>query len=400
MTRSSAGLKLAALTMMLILLTIVFAAYLGYRGAVKEAIEPSVSVSVQSGRAGLVMQRGALVKLNGVEVGTVDAVRETKGEAVVDLKLRGDAAKTIPADVEAAIAATTIFGSKMVTLTPPGSPSGDVISDGAVISASSVTVEVNSVFESLTSVMVASQPDKLNTTLGALSTALNGRGEQLGATIGDLDAVLSSVAPLTPTLRSDLASGAVTAGALGDSSPDLVATLAALTTTANTVTDKSGPLTRALQALTGTANTVEAVLAENSDALPGTLRSLVPTTNLLREYSPEFSCFLKGADVARVAAEQVSGGNGRTMLLNSTVLFGVAPYTYDEDLPAVRASGGPRCGALPVVTDDAIPTPYLVADSGSNPFRAGTTSPVLDPTSIIDFLPDGLMAPRPSGTGP
>ncbi|MGB6180632.1 MAG: MCE family protein [Rhodococcus sp. (in: high G+C Gram-positive bacteria)] len=400
MTRSSAGLKLAALTMMLILLTIVFAAYLGYRGAVKEAIEPSVSVSVQSGRAGLVMQRGALVKLNGVEVGTVDAVRETKGEAVVDLKLRGDAAKTIPADVEAAIAATTIFGSKMVTLTPPGSPSGDVISDGAVISASSVTVEVNSVFESLTSVMVASQPDKLNTTLGALSTALNGRGEQLGATIGDLDAVLSSVAPLTPTLRTDLASGAVTAGALGDSAPDLVATLAALTTTANTVTDKSGPLTRALQALTGTANTVEAVLAENSDALPGTLRSLVPTTNLLREYSPEFSCFLKGADVARVAAEQVSGGNGRTMLLNSTVLFGVAPYTYAEDLPAVRASGGPRCGALPVVTDDAIPTPYLVADSGSNPFRAGTTSPVLDPTSIIDFLPDGLMAPRPSGTGP
>ncbi|KQU07002.1 Mce family protein [Rhodococcus sp. Leaf7] len=394
MTQSSARLKGAALLSILLIIGVVAAAYLAYRGTVTEAIMPSVSVSVQSDRAGLVMQRGALVKMNGVEIGTVSQVRRSTRGAVIDLRLRGDIAASVPSDVGATIAATTIFGSKMVTLTAPPSPSARPIADGAVIAASSVTVEVNSVFESLTSVLVASQPEKLNTTLGALSTALNGRGRALGTTIENLDTVLGAVTPLVPTLRRDLRSAAVTSGALGDSAPDLVSILASLTTTARTVTDSTDALGPALTSLTGAATDARTVLAENADGVTATVADLVPTTGLLREYSPEFTCFLQGADIARQAAEKVSGGNGRTMLLNSTVLFGVPAYEYAADLPKVAATGGPRCGALPLLSDNDIPAPYVLADTGSNPFRAATTAPVLDPTSIIDFLPGGLAAPR------
>lgn len=393
MTRPSARLKGAALLSILLIIGVVAAAYLAYRGTVTDAIAPSVSVSVQSDRAGLVMQRGALVKMNGVEIGTVSQVRPSTRGAVIDLRLRGDIAGSVPSDVGATIAATTIFGSKMVTLTAPPSPSAVSIADGAVIAASSVTVEVNSVFESLTSVLVASQPEKLNTTLGALSTALNGRGRALDATIEDLDTVLGVVSPLVPTLRRDLRSAAVASGALGDSAPDLVSTLASLTTTARTVTDSTDVLGPALTSLTGAATDARTVLAENADGVTATVADLVPTTGLLREYSPEFTCFLQGADIARKAAEKVSGGNGRTMLLNSTVLFGVPAYEYATDLPKVAATGGPRCGALPLLADSDIPAPYVRADTGSNPFRAGLTAPVLDPTSIIDFLPGGLAAP-------
>ncbi|MDQ1181716.1 MCE family protein [Rhodococcus sp. SORGH_AS_0301] len=393
MTQSSARLKGAALLSILLIVGVVAAAYLAYRGTVREAIMPSVTVSVQSDRAGLVMQRGALVKMNGVEIGTVSQVRPSTRGAVIDLRLRGDIAGSVPSDVGATVAATTIFGSKMVTLTAPPSPSAVPIADGAVIAASSVTVEVNSVFESLTSVLVASQPEKLNTTLGALSTALNGRGRALGTTIENLDTVLGAVSPLVPTLRRDLRSAAVTSGALGDSAPDLVSTLASLTTTARTVTDSTDVLGPALTSLTGAATDARTVLAENADGVTATVADLVPTTGLLREYSPEFTCFLQGADIARKAAEKVSGGNGRTMLLNSTVLFGVPAYEYATDLPKVAATGGPRCGALPLLSDGDIPAPYVRADTGSNPFRAGTTAPVLDPTSIIDFLPGGLAAP-------
>ncbi|KIQ17523.1 MCE family protein [Rhodococcus sp. MEB064] len=393
MTQSSARLKGAALLSILLIIGVVAAAYLAYRGTVTEAIMPSVSVSVQSDRAGLVMQRGALVKMNGVEIGTVSQVRPSTRGAVIDLRLRGDIARSVPSDVGATIAATTIFGSKMVTLTAPPAPSAVPIADGAVIAASSVTVEVNSVFESLTSVLVASQPEKLNTTLGALSTALNGRGRALGATIEDLDTVLGAVTPLVPTLRRDLRSAAVTSGALGDSAPDLVSTLASLTTTARTITDSTDALGPALTSLTAAATDARTVLAENADGVTATVADLVPTTGLLREYSPEFTCFLQGADIARQAAEKVSGGNGRTMLLNSTVLFGVPAYEYATDLPKVAATGGPRCGALPLLADSDIPAPYVRADTGSNPFRAGLTAPVLDPASIIDFLPGGLAAP-------
>ncbi len=393
MTRPSTRLKGAALLSILLIVGVVAAAYLAYRGTVTDAIAPSVSVSVQSDRAGLVMQRGALVKMNGVEIGTVSQVRPSIRGAVIDLRLRADIAGSVPSDVVATIAATTIFGSKMVTLTAPPAPSAVPIADGAVIAASSVTVEVNSVFESLTSVLVASQPEKLNTTLGALSTALNGRGRALGTTIENLDIVLGAVTPLVPTLRRDLRSAAVTSSALGDSAPDLVSTLASLTTTARTVTDSTDVLGPARTSMTEAATDARTVLAENADGVTATVAALVPTTRLLREYSPEFTCFLQGADVARQAAEKVSGGNGRTMLLNSTVLFGVPAYEYATDLPKVAATGGPRCGALPLLSDSDIPAPYVRADTGSNPFRAGLTAPVLDPASIIDFLPGGLAAP-------
>ena len=51
---------------------------------------------------------------------------------------------------------------------------------GQVLDAKHVTVEINTVFEQLTSVLSKIEPEKLNETLGAIATALNGRGEKIG----------------------------------------------------------------------------------------------------------------------------------------------------------------------------------------------------------------------------
>ena len=344
---------------------------LAYRGTVRDLVSPPVLVTVESDRAGLVMDPGALVVWHGVEVGTVTAVRTRAGGAALHVSLDAETVRDVPANIGARIAATTVFGAKTVTLVDPPHPAAASITSGSVVEASSVTVETNTVFESLRSVLVAAQPDKLNTTLGAVSTALAGRGGALGTTLDDAAEVLGATAPLT-------------------------ATLASATTTARTVTDRRSALETALTAMTGTATTVDRVIGANADGWSSTLETARPTSSLLQRYSPMLSCFLQGADIARIGAEKVSGGNGRTMLLNSTVLFGVPPYRYETDLPRVAASGGPRCGALPLVQDSAIPTPYVVADTGSNPFRAGNRSPVLEPNSIIDLLPEGLTAPRPT----
>ncbi|WP_068365668.1 MCE family protein [Rhodococcoides kroppenstedtii] len=369
---------------------------LAYRGTVRDLVSPPVLVTVESDRAGLVMDPGALVVWHGVEVGTVTAVRTRAGGAALHVSLDAETVRDVPANIGARIAATTVFGAKTVTLVDPPHPAAASITSGSVVEASSVTVETNTVFESLRSVLVAAQPDKLNTTLGAVSTALAGRGGALGTTLDDAAEVLGATAPLTATLERAVDDAATVAGTAADAAPDLTTLLASATTTARTVTDRRSALETALTAMTGTATTVDRVIGANADGWSSTLETARPTSSLLQRYSPMLSCFLQGADIARIGAEKVSGGNGRTMLLNSTVLFGVPPYRYETDLPRVAASGGPRCGALPLVQDSAIPTPYVVADTGSNPFRAGNRSPVLEPNSIIDLLPEGLTAPRPT----
>ena len=76
---------------------------------------------------------------------------------------------------------------------------------GQVLDADHVTVEVNTVFEQLTSVLSKIEPAKLNETLGAIATAFNGRGTQLGQTLSDLNAFLAKFEPSLPNLSHDLA---------------------------------------------------------------------------------------------------------------------------------------------------------------------------------------------------
>lgn len=389
----SAAPRVAAVIMAALLLLAVTATYFAFSGAASDAVRPPTRVTLQSDRSGLVMQPGALVKMHGVEVGTVDAVRQVPGGAVVELRLDGTAAQSIPENVEARIAATTIFGSKFVTLTEPADPSTTPIVSGTIVESSSVTVEVNTVFETLTEVLSAVEPDKLNATLTSLATATSGRGSELGLSLDETNALLAAVEPRVPTLQRDIVSGATVAETSADAAPDLLTNLNNLTTTGRTLVDTTDSLDAVLLGVIGMADVGNRVLTDNAAGISSTVHESRPTTALLEEYSPEFTCFLQGADRARVGAEEVSGGNGRTMLLNSTVLFGIPPYEYESDLPRVAASGGPRCGALPFVPNDAVPTPYVVADTGSNPFRADNTGPVLSPGSLLDFLPGGLAAP-------
>ncbi|WP_330254125.1 MlaD family protein [Nocardia sp. NBC_00565] len=108
----------------------------------------SVQVRLQSDRSGLVMERGAKVKLRGAEVGQVGAVDvDAAGHASLQLKLSGDAVRRIPANIRAEIKPTTIFGAKYVSLVDPENPSTARISAGAVLRAENVTTEVNTVFE-------------------------------------------------------------------------------------------------------------------------------------------------------------------------------------------------------------------------------------------------------------
>ncbi|MET7770569.1 MCE family protein [Nocardia sp. NPDC005366] len=382
-TPGSFAKKLAALCLAAVVAGLFTVTYLSYRGAFR----PSVEITIESGRAGLALRTGALVKRHGVEVGRVSAVEYDARGAVVRVRLNRDEASEVPADSGADITSTTIFGEKYVTLTDPATPSSATpIAAGAVIRASSVTVEIDSVFESLISVLRAVAPEKLDTTLSAIAAAMRGNGADLGRAIDDANTALAQINPRLPQIRRDLRATADTAAVYAGAADDLAATLTNASTTADTLVAESDLLDHVLLAVIGMADTTDAVLTENSEPLVTAITELRPTTDLLGRYAPLLTCFLQGADRARVLAEPVTGGNGRSMVLRSTLLFGAEPYTYPDNLPVVRATGGPRCGALPTVTMPEVPTPFVVADIGANPFGADTGGPRLVPGSLLEFL--------------
>ncbi len=119
----------------------------------------SVPVTVMSPRAGLVMNPDAKVQIRGVQVGKVDSIEQMpNGEAAIHLAMDPKRMSAIPANVLVDIASTTVFGAKYVQFVMPPDPSPESLRAGQVLAAKHVMVEINTVFENLTSVLSKIDP--------------------------------------------------------------------------------------------------------------------------------------------------------------------------------------------------------------------------------------------------
>src|SRR5262245_17705146 len=163
----------------------------------------TVPVTLTAQRAGLVMESGAKVKLRGVPVGRVAGVEPGSNPVRLRLELYPDQTPHIPANVQAQIRATTIFGAKYVDLVYPEQPSSQHITAGAVLQSQNVSTEVNTVFQSLVDVLDKIQPAKLNAVLSAMADAGGGRGERIGEATTAANHVLGEINPRMPTVQAD-----------------------------------------------------------------------------------------------------------------------------------------------------------------------------------------------------
>jgi phospholipid/cholesterol/gamma-HCH transport system substrate-binding protein len=346
--------------------TIIALALTQFRGGFTE----SAAVTVISDRAGLVMNPGAKVKLHGAQVGTVSSIDDTPdGRAAIHLAIEPREMGIIPANVLVQVAATTAFGAKFVELIPPPRPSAARVRAGQVLDAGHVTVEVNTVFQQLTSVLSKLDPAKLNETLGAISTAVSGNGTRLGRTVDDLNAFLAQVNPSLPHLSHDITAGTATIDAYADAAPDLIGTVANTTRFSQTLVDEQKNLDTLLVSTIGLADLGTDVIGANRQSLTDVIRLLVPTTDLTKEYAPALNCGLKGM---LPLAEQPPTVNPGLEVLGA-ISLGTERYRYPQNLPKVAAKGGPQCaGELPVPFNTF--PPFDVADVGSNPWKYGNPS--------------------------
>jgi phospholipid/cholesterol/gamma-HCH transport system substrate-binding protein len=353
-----------------------------FRGSFTE----TVPVTVVSERAGLVMNPDAKVKMRGVEVGKVASIAtKPDGQAVLKLDMNPSQLHLIPSNVGVDITSTTVFGAKFVDLIPPKNPESQRLHGGQVIQGQHVTTEINTVFQRLVTVLDKIDPAKLNETLGAVSTAFDGRGEKFGRTLEDFNAFLAKINPSLPNLSHDIEASVPTFAAYGDAAPDLVGTLENSIKLSNSIVEEQQQLDEFLISSIGLADIGNEVIGGNRQALTDALQVLVPTTSLLGEYHETVGCGV-GALVPFVHAANFQYSH---ILFNAGLTMGVERYRWPEDLPKVAASTGGRSFCrelgLPDVPPDFRP-PFLVSDVGSNPFKYGNQGILLNSDGLKQWL--------------
>ncbi len=390
--------KTAAVAFLVVSAVVLGLVWLQFRGE----LTPKTHLTMLAPRAGLVMDPGSKVTYNGVEIGRVASISEIQQDGVPAAKFVMDVKpkyiKLIPANVDAKIKATTVFGNKYVSLTSPKNPTPQRITAQQVIDATSVTTEFNTLFETINSIVQKVDPVKLNLTLAAAAQALTGLGDKFGQSIVNGNTILDDINPQMPQLRHDIAQLAALGDTYANAAPDLLDSLDHAVVTARTLHRQEADLDAALLAATGLGNTGEDIFARGGPYLQRGVADLVPTAQLLDTYSPEFFCTIRNYyDEEPAAYATTGGGNGyalRTMTeltsglggiltlpglagtLLTQGLLGLAgvvggapnPYVYPDNLPRVNARGGPggAPGCWQAITHDLWPAPELIMDTGAS----------------------------------
>lgn len=342
----------------------------------------TVPVTVRTDRAGLLMDAGAKVKLNGAQIGTVAAVDAAPdGTAELTLAIEPARLGLVPDNVRVEVGANTVFGAKSVEFVPPPDPSDVPLRAGQVLDSEHVTVEVNTIFAQLSSVLSHINPAKLNETLGAVSTAFGGRGETFGRSLTDFDEFLATVDPSLPALSHELAIFPDVATAYADAAPDLMSIVGNASRISRTLVDEQANLDRFLVSAIGLADLGNEVVGGNRESLANLVHLMVPTTDLTNEYHEALNCALTGMlNFALKPPAPVPGVND----LGALVL-GIERYRYPQDLPKVAATGGPQCkGQLPLQFNTF--APKLVADTGTDPTRYGNQGILLNSDGLKQWL--------------
>ncbi|MFW0795148.1 MCE family protein [Gordonia sp. CPCC 205515] len=378
--RSRAVRRTAAVVMVGSLVVIIAAAAGQFLGWFADT-EP---VTLEAPRAGLVMNPDAKVKLRGVEVGRVESITETDSKAVLKLNINADQMSQIPGNVGADIKSNTVFGAKAVDLVVPASGASGTLQSGQTISGDQVVVELNTVYQQLVSVLAQMQPDKLNATLGAIDTALSGRGEQTGVALEQLSDLLGKTNPHLPELNRLLAETATATNVYADAMPSLMRDIDNFTVIGNTLVDNSANLDALLINATGMANTIDGVISPSKARLMATLSNFSPVASMLGYQAPGLACFITASAIGTKKAAPIFGGEyGLTLFAG--LLPGSEPYRYPENLPRNNVDGPPTCEGGLGDPDSAEHVDFYVGDNAEQPY-APRTKPKADRTKLFQLL--------------
>ncbi len=328
----------------LFLALLMVAVWLTYATFTKKFVDV-VPVTLQTSRIGLQLPTLADVKIRGVIVGEVRDMHADGGGAVLDLALDPSETAAIPANVSAMILPKTLFGEKFVSLQMPADAASESLSAGDVIKDSNPPLEVEQVLSDLYPLLRAVRPADLSATLNAMATALEGRGERLGANLVRLDGYLQKLNPLVPGLIDNLRLLTTVSDNYAQVLPELGRLLRNGATTGDTVVEKEQELRALFTDVAGFSGTARDFLEVNEDNIIRLGEVSVPTLSLLEEYSPEYPCLLDG--MAGWIPQMSQAYRNYTLHINLETLPAQPTGYGPADTPEYGADYGPSCATLP-----------------------------------------------------
>ncbi|MET9375457.1 MCE family protein [Streptomyces sp. NPDC002992] len=358
----------------------------------QQAFTPVVRITLEADTLGNQLEPRADVKLRGLLVGEVREVRADGEKATLGIALKPEHVPLIPADVHARLLPKTLFGEKYVDLVAPagsGRQPARHIRAGDVITQDRTTVgiELQRLMNDLLPLLRTVQPAKLNATLSAFSTALEGRGEDIGDNLTRLDAYLRRLNPHMPSLQEDISRFADVAEVYGEAAPDLLRILDNTLTTSRTIVEKREQLSSFLTWTATAAKTTEGVLDENSARLITLGRVSRPTLALFARYSPEYPCLLAGLVRQEAASEEAFRGG--KMRITLEFVRPRPPYRPGEE-PRYADRSGPNCRGLP---HPHVPAPPIKLDDGTSASAAHSPAGPVSGTPAEQHAVASLVAP-------
>ncbi|MEV6839002.1 MCE family protein [Streptomyces sp. NPDC051133] len=357
----------AFLAVLALLLSLAVAVY-------QQAFTPVVPITLQAGTLGNQLDPRADVKLRGLLVGEVREVHADGTKATLDIALDPRYVPRIPSDVQARLLPKTLFGEKYVDLVePPRSArssarpirAGDVITQDRTKAG----IEVQQLMNDLLPLLRTVRPGELDAALSAFATALEGRGNRIGANLTRVEGYLRRLNPHLPSLEQDISRFADVAEVYGDAAPDLMRILRNTVTTSRTIVDKRDQLAAAFRSTASVADTADGFLSDNGDRLITLGRISRPTLELFARYSPEYPCLLTGLARQEKASEDAFRGGEMRITLEAVRPQGA--YRPGEE-PVYGERSGPDCRGLP---HPQVPGPKPRLDDGTSAGGSGRALP-------------------------
>ncbi|MFB4317880.1 MCE family protein [Actinomadura sp. 21ATH] len=308
-------------------------------------------VTLRTGSVGNEMHRHADVKVRGVVVGEVREITADGAGARLTLALKPESVRHIPANVSAQMLPTTLFGQRFVALLAPAAPAPSPIREGSVISEDRTAnaVELQEVINNTLPLLTAVQPAKLSATLTAMSTALEGRGHELGETLVTLDAYLKKFNPELPALNRNIRELVEFTHHYSEATPEILDALYDFSATSRTVVDQRRNLSDLYSTVTGGAQDLTTFLRQNSGNMIRLADHSRAPLEVLARYSPEFPCVFSMLNDFKPRMDRALGaGTDRPGIrAEITTVPSKGRYVPGRDTPRFTASGGPRCYPLP-----------------------------------------------------
>ncbi len=315
----------------------------------QKAFTPVVEVTLEASKAGNQLTAPADVKLRGLIVGEVRKISTTGEGAVMELALDPDQVELIPKDVQARLLPKTLFGEKYVDLVIPTGASADAISEGDVIpqDRSENARETEETLNNLLPLLQTLKPQQLSVTLNALSTALRGRGDQLGQNLELVDTYLKQFNPEVPALGENFGGLADFVDNLEAARPDILALLDDLSAINRNLVDQEQELNTFLTSTTTFANEMGSFLEENENRLVRLAADSVAPLQLYAKYSPAFPCLAKGLDDSNAFISDAFGGRQPGLHITLEFTEDQQGFQPERDEPQYKDKRGPHCYGLP-----------------------------------------------------